>query len=107
MLTKSYPLFANLTQLIMTPDQLKEFRVNYADYICDGLPYEDLYQIAVECLVDSYEKYEYIDIKDEILQLYDKDVLQQLLPKSYQQTPKDELYDEVVQYYNDPISGTK
>ena len=107
MLTKSYPLFANLTQLIMTPDQLKEFRVNYADYICDGLPYEDLYQIAVECLIDSYEKYDYVDIKEEILDLYDEDVLKQLLPKSYKQSPQESLYDEVVKYYSDPVSNIK
>ena len=107
MLTKSYPLFANLTQLIMTPDQLKEFRVNYADYICDGLPYEDLYQIAVECLIDSYEKYDYVDIKEEILDLYDEDVLKQLLPESYKQSPQESLYDEVVEYYNNPVPSTK
>ena len=53
---------------------------NYANHIIDGMDTDSLAQFAFDMLLDEYSKLSWDDITEEIVDLYDEDVLIDLLP---------------------------
>lgn len=79
---------------------LQEFRANYIDMMITGMDMDTLYQIVFDNLDEYYQRLDEEDIKAEILDNYDEEVLESLYPVDAQRS----LYDEVVEYYSDPLS---
>jgi hypothetical protein len=48
-------------------------------HIIDGLDYKDMEQMVYDLLTREYEKYTEEDIKEEILDLYDEETLNDLM----------------------------
>ena len=77
---KTYPLFSELHSMtISKADQLIE---NYAWHIIDGLDHKSADQMLFDLLTREYEKYTEEDIKEEILDLYDEETLNDLMPEA-------------------------
>jgi len=79
---------------------LREFRANYINHMIDGMDTDTLLQIVFDNLEEYYERLDEEDIKAEILDNYGEELLESLYPVDAQRS----LYDEVVEYYSDPIS---
>ena len=79
---------------------LKEFRANYINMMIDGMDTDTLIQIVFDNLDEYYERLDEDDIKAEILDNYGEDTLKSLYPVDAQRS----LYDEVIEYYANPLS---
>ena len=53
---------------------------NYVMHIIDGLSYSDMEQMLFDLLQREYEKLDWDDVTEEIVDLYDEDTLVNLLP---------------------------
>ena len=65
---------------IMNNEQLNQLKENYANMIVDGLDMNDLCQMAFDLLLDAYKDCSEDEIKEEIVDLYDEEVLESLMP---------------------------
>ncbi len=65
---------------IMNNEQLNQLKENYANMIIDGMDMDDLCQMAFDMLMDTYQDFSEDDIKEEIVDLYDEEVLEGLMP---------------------------
>jgi len=65
---------------IMNNEQLTKLKENYAEMIIDGMDMDDLMQMCYDMLMDAYQDCSEDDIKEEILDLYDEEVLEGLMP---------------------------
>ena len=65
---------------IMNNEQLNQLKENYANMIVEGMDIDDLCQMCYDMLIESYELYSEDDIKEEIIDLYDEEVLEGLMP---------------------------
>lgn len=75
---KTYPIFSELHSMtISKADQLIE---NYVHHIIDGLDMQSMEQICYDLLSREYEKCTEEEIKEEILDLYDEETLNDLMP---------------------------
>ena len=63
----------------LTQEQLCALTEAYAEYIVDGMDMDDLVTFAVESLVAEYNKYTESELLSEIEELYDEEVLNDLL----------------------------
>jgi len=79
---------------------LREFRAKYINHMIDCMDTDTLVQIVFDNLEEYYERLDEEDIKAEILDNYGEELLESLYPVDAQRS----LYDEVVEYYSDPIS---
>ena len=68
-----------LHKQMMTKEQLDQLKSNYCEMIIDGMDMDTLVTLAYDLLMDSYDKCSEEEIKEEILDLYDEDVLSDLL----------------------------
>ena len=75
-------------------------RDRYITYQLDNMDSDSIYSLAYNLLLDGYSDATDDDIRDEIVENYDEQTLKDLDP------PKS-LYDEVVEYYNQPNSYIK
>lgn len=65
---------------IMNASDLQELKENYINMIIDGMDMDSLCQMAFDLLLDSYKDWDEDDIKEEILDLYDEEMLESLMP---------------------------
>ena len=64
----------------MTPEQLEQFKDNYLNFIIDGMDMDSLIQMTYDLLMDSYNDSTAEELKEEILDLYDQETLDDLMP---------------------------
>jgi len=65
---------------IMNNEQLNQLKENYANMIVDGMDMDDLCQMCFDMLMDAYKDCTEEDIKGEVIELYDEEVLEGLMP---------------------------
>ena len=65
---------------IMNNEQLNQLKENYANMIVDGMDMDDLCQMCFDMLMDAYKDCTEEDIKEEVIELYDEEVLEGLMP---------------------------
>ena len=65
---------------IMNESDLQQLKENYANMIIDGMDMDSLCQMAFDLLLDSYKDCSEDDIKEEIVDLYDEEMLESLMP---------------------------
>jgi di/tripeptidase len=65
---------------IMNNEQLNQLKENYANMIIDGMDMDSLCQMAFDMLMDAYKDCTEEDIKEEVLDLYDEELLESLMP---------------------------
>ena len=63
----------------MTKEQLNTFKEKYCEMIVDGMDMDCLVQMCYELLMDSYQSCTEEQLKEEILDLYDEDMLNDLI----------------------------
>ena len=83
---------------MLTKLQLEELISNYAEFIVDGMDYKTLEQYACDMIAQSFENYTPQELYDEIVECYDQEVWEQLLPEGANPSVEKTLYDEVVEY---------
>ena len=65
---------------IMNNEQLNQLKENYANMIIDGMDMDSLCQMAFDMLMDAYKDCTEDDIKEEVIDLYDEEMLESLMP---------------------------
>jgi len=65
---------------IMNNEQLNQLKENYANMIVDGMDLDDMYQMCFDMLMDAYKDCTEEEIKEEVIDLYDEEVLESLMP---------------------------
>ena len=65
---------------IMNNEQLNQLKENYANTIIDGMDMDTLCQMAFDMLMDAYKDCTEEDIKEEVIELYDEELLESLMP---------------------------
>ena len=68
-----------LHQKMMNNEQLAQFKYNYCEKIIDDMDMDTLMTLAHDLLMDSYQSCSEEEIKEEILDLYDEEVLSDLM----------------------------
>ena len=65
---------------IMNESDLQQLKENYANMIIDGMDVDSLCQMAFDLLMDAYKDCSEDDMKEEIIDLYDEEMLEDLMP---------------------------
>ena len=65
---------------IMNNEQLNQLKYNYANMIIDGMDMDSLCQMAFDFLMEEYKDCTEEQMKEEVLDLYDEEVLESLMP---------------------------
>jgi hypothetical protein len=65
---------------IMNDSELLQLKENYINMIIDGMDMDSLCQMAFDLLLDSYKDCSEDDMKEEIVDLYDEEMLNDLMP---------------------------
>ena len=65
---------------IMNAEQLNQLKYNYINMIIDGMDMDDLCQMCFDMLMESYQDCTEDDIKGEVIELYDEEMLESLMP---------------------------
>jgi len=68
--------------MTMTDTQLNQFKLNYAEMIVEGMDLNSLITLAVEAIEQNIKDWDEDDIKSEILDYYDEETLEELMPLS-------------------------
>ena len=71
--------FNKMTEQSPNKQDLEQLVENYAWHIIDGLDHKSADQMLFDLLTREYEKYTEEDIKEEILDLYDEETLNDLM----------------------------
>jgi hypothetical protein len=66
-------------KMTMTTEQLQKFKFNYCEKIIDDMDMDTLMQLAHDLLMDSYQSCTEEEIKEEILDLYDEETLNDMM----------------------------
>lgn len=74
----SFPTDPN-TMKKLTEDQLDKLKENYANMIVDGMDMSTLVTFAVDSIMHNMEMWDQADITEEIVDLYDEEMLNDLL----------------------------
>lgn len=93
-----FPTLFSIAKSTLSPQQLQTLKENYCDMILDNMDMDDLMVMCYDLLMDSYEKLNEEEVKAEILDLYDQDTLDSLMPKVSPSQARDDLYSQVVAY---------
>ena len=64
---------------MMNKEQLDNLKSNYCEMIIDGMDMDTLITLAYDLLMDSYQDCTEEQMKEEILDLYDEEMLQDLM----------------------------
>ena len=64
----------------MTNEQLLQFKSNYVEHIVEDMDIKTMEAMLYDLLMDAYDSCEEDDIKAEILDLYDEETLEGLIP---------------------------
>jgi hypothetical protein len=65
----------------MNKEQLAQFKYNYCEKIIEDMDLNTLMVLAHDLLMDSYQSCTEEEIKEEILDLYDDEMLESLMPE--------------------------
>jgi hypothetical protein len=65
----------------MNKEQLAQFKYNYCEKIIEDMDLKTLEVLAHDLLMDSYQSCTEEEIKEEILDLYDDEMLEGLMPE--------------------------
>jgi len=65
--------------MTLTKSQLDTLKGNYCEMIIDGMDMDTLLTLAYDLLMDAYKESTEEDIKEEILDLYDEEMLNDLM----------------------------
>ena len=65
----------------MNDSDLFTLKENYVEMIIDGMDMDSLCQMAYDLLLDAYENVDESALKEEILDLYDEEMLESLMPE--------------------------
>ena len=65
----------------MNKEQLAQFKYNYCEKIIEDMDLKTLEVLAHDLLMDSYQSCTEEEIKEEILDLYDDEMLESLMPE--------------------------
>ena len=68
--------------MTMTETQLNQFKLNYAEMIVDSMDLNSLITLAVEAIEHNMKEWDENDVKSEILDYYDEETLEELMPQS-------------------------
>ena len=63
----------------MTSEQLARLKSNYVETIIDGMDMKTMEALVYDMLIESYELYTEDEMKEEILNQYDEDMLNDIL----------------------------
>ena len=66
--------------MTLSESDLFTLKENYANHIIDGMDMDTLVQMAFDLLLDAYQDCSEDDMKAEILDLYDEETLESLMP---------------------------
>jgi hypothetical protein len=67
--------------MTMNKEQLAQFKYNYCEKIIEDMDLNTLMVLAHDLLMDSYQSCTEEEIKEEILDLYDDEMLEDLMPE--------------------------
>ena len=67
------------SKMTMNKEQLAQFKYNYCERIIEDMDMDTLMQLAHDLLMDSYQSCSEEEIKESILDLYDDEVLQEMV----------------------------
>ena len=65
--------------MTMNNEQLAQFKYNYCERIIEDMDMDTLMTLAHDLLMDAYQSCSEQEIKDEILDLYDEEILEDLM----------------------------
>ena len=65
--------------MTMNADELFALKENYINMIIDGMDMDSLCQMAFDLLLDSYQDCTEEQMKEEIVDLYDEEMLEDLM----------------------------
>ena len=77
---KTYPLFSELHSMTISKEDHFTLVENYVNHIVDGMDTDSLAAMVVDLLTREYENVPVDEIKEEILDLYDEETLNDLMP---------------------------
>ena len=66
-------------QMIMNESELFQLKEKYCEHIIDGMDVDSLAQMAYDLLLDAYQDCTEDEIKSEIVDLYDQELLNDLM----------------------------
>ena len=69
----------NLVDMSLNTQQLAKLKFDYCEKIIDDMDLDTLIQMAHDLLMDAYDTASEEDMKDEILNLYDSEILEHLM----------------------------
>ena len=79
-MTDLYNEVLNSETMPLTAQQLDELKCNYAQMIVDDMDIKTLMSMAYDVIVENLKDYDEQDMKDEIVELYDEEILEELMP---------------------------
>jgi hypothetical protein len=65
---------------IMNDSELLQLKENYTNMIIDGMDMDSLVQFAFDSIMDNMKDYTEDEIKEEVIELYDEEMLESLMP---------------------------
>jgi hypothetical protein len=66
--------------MTLTEQQLDQLKLNYAELIVEGMDMNSLITFAVESIEQNIKDWDEDDVKSEILDYYDEETLEGLMP---------------------------
>jgi len=66
--------------MTLSNSELDTLKGNYCEMIIDGMDMDTLCQLAYDLLMDAYKESTEEDIREEVLDLYDEEMLESLMP---------------------------
>jgi len=79
-MTDLYNEILNSETMPLTAEQLDELKCNYAQMIVDDMDLKTLMIMAYDVIVENLKDYDEEDMKEEIVELYDEEILEELMP---------------------------
>jgi len=75
-----YTEILNSETMPLTAQQLDDLKCNYAQMIVDDMDIKTLMIMAYDVIVENLKDYDEEDMKEEIVELYDEEILEDLMP---------------------------
>ena len=79
-MTDFYKEVLNSETMPLTTEQLDELKCNYAEMVVDDMDLKTLMIMAYDVIVENLKDYDEEDMKEEIVELYDEEILEELMP---------------------------
>lgn len=67
------------TPMTLTEQQFDQLKESYAYMIVDDMDMKTLVQLAIDSIVENLKSYDQDELRDEIVELYDEEVLTNLM----------------------------